>query len=138
MRNVIRGALQDSRFRYLSIGGSSALLEYSCFLLLVDGVKLGVIAANIISFLLGLIYTFLLHHHWTFKGQHAHTASKQFTAYATLALINVLATSFIISLQVHDLHVAPFIAKLVCMALVAAWNYLLLNKIIFKRDQPSS
>jgi putative flippase GtrA len=134
MKAIILRIIHDSRARYLFIGGTSAVLEYSCFLLLVAIMGVGVIIPNVISFLLGLIYTFLMHHFWTFKGDHTHAAHHQFVAYATLALINVLATSFVIALLVHDLHILPFIAKLICMSLVATWNYLLLNKIIFKRD----
>lgn len=134
MRQLIDKVVGDSRVRYLSVGGTSALLEYSCFLLLFSFTPIGVVPSNIISFLLGLTFTFLMHRYWTFKGQQAHAAHHQFVAYATLALTNVVATSLVIALLVHGLHVLPFIAKLACMAMVALWNYLLLNRIIFKRE----
>jgi len=52
-----------------------------------------------------------------------------------LALVNVVLTSFIITLLVDSLGVLPFVAKIICMLLVVAWNFLILNKIIFKVAQ---
>ena len=133
MKDVVHRFLHDSRVRYLFIGGTSATLEYCCFLILVAVLGVGVIIPNIISFLVGLVFAFLMHHFWTFKGEQAHAAHHQFAAYATLAFVNIFMTTWIIASLVHGLHVLPFVAKLICMILVAVWNYLLLNKVIFRR-----
>jgi putative flippase GtrA len=130
--DVISRIINDRRFRYLLVGGTSVILEYISFLLLIELAGLSVVMANIISFLVGFIYTFVLHNRWTFFGNHEHNIKSQFAAYTTLAVINVVATSLLINLQVTTLHIAPFIAKLVCMALVVVWNYLLLSRLIFK------
>lgn len=134
----IRKLLSASKIRYLLVGGSSVLLEYGSFLTLVMIMGGGAVTANAVSFLIGLVYTFLLHNKWTFSGDHTHGMRGQFIAYATLAAINLALTSLLIGLQVDVLDIAPFIAKLVCMALVVVWNYLLLSKIIFKRAGESS
>ena len=123
--------LNDKRVRYLIIGGSSATIEYVSFILL-NITTSNVIIANIISFTVGLMYSFSLHRIWTFKGEHRHNPKSQLIAYVTLAILNVILTSILIEIQVGYLHVPAFIAKLVCMALVVVWNYLLLSKLIFR------
>ena len=92
-----------------------------------------VVVSNVISFIIGLLYSFSLHRVWTFSGEHKHSPKRQLIAYSSLALINVLLTSILIAFQVNTVGIPPFIAKLVCMALVVVWNFLLLNRIIFAR-----
>ncbi len=132
-KDTILKYVEDSRLRYLFVGGSSVLIEYGSFVVLIKVALSGVVIANIVSFLIGLTYTFLLHNRWTFKGSHKHSIKKQLIAYGTLATINVIATSLIIDFLVQEMHIPALIAKLLCMALVIVWNYLLLSRFIFKR-----
>lgn len=132
-KSTILKHLGDNRLRYLFVGGSSVFIEYGSFLLLVGGLKAGPVVSNAISFTVGLLYTFILHNRWTFSGQHQHGIKRQFISYFSLAFVNLLATSLLIEWQVSSLHVNPLLAKIICMASVILWNYLLLNKVIFKR-----
>jgi len=126
--------LSDKRIKYLFVGGSAFLLEYGLFLILNSTLNL-LILANVLSFVVGLVYSFVLHQKWTFAGDHKHDPRKQAASYLLLALVNVVLTSFIITLLVDSLGVLPFVAKIICMLLVVAWNFLILNKIIFKVAQ---
>lgn len=125
--------IDNNKVRYLLVGGTSVAMEYGVFLVLANVIGVGAVVANIISFLTGFFYSFIFHCGWTFKGDYQHGVKRQFVGYATLATINVVATSVLISVQVDVIHIPAFIAKLVCMALVVVWNYLLLNRVIFKR-----
>lgn len=122
----------NEKVRYLATGGSSAGLEYASFLALSTSTK-ALIFANVVSFMIGLIYSFTIHKIWTFRGDHSNNTKRQFVAYSILAVVNILLTSVLIDLQVEGLLMPSFIAKLVCMGLVVLWNYLLLNKLIFKK-----
>jgi len=123
--------LSNKKIKYLFVGGSAFLIEYGLFLALNNTLKL-LIVANIASFIVGLTYSFILHQKWTFAGDHRHDAKRQAISYLLLALVNVILTSFIIAFLVDALDVLPFLAKIICMLLVVAWNFLILNKIIFK------
>lgn len=129
----LRSLFKHDKIRYLFIGGTSVVIEYCIFILLNDIFVVNVIFANAISFLAGFFYTFIFHKSWTFKGEYYFGLKKQFSSYATLAIVNIIITSFLIELQVSVLHIPAFIAKLVCMLLIVSWNYLLLNRIIFKK-----
>ncbi|MBC7943039.1 GtrA family protein [Candidatus Saccharibacteria bacterium] len=133
LAQVVQSIIGNKKVRYLLVGGTSALTEYGVFILLASVFSVGVVVANIISFLAGFFYTFIFHYLWTFKGDYEYGAKRQFIAYSTLAAINVVATSILIGVQVDIFHIPAFIAKLACMSLVVVWNYLLLNRVIFKR-----
>jgi|GEM_PF-978179 len=130
---MISKLLKDTRVRYLLVGGSSAGIEYGLFaLLVVVGMHAG--WANAVSFLVGFLYTFILHNSWSFAGNHKHASHVRLLSYALLAGINVVATSLLVTLQVDILAINPFIAKVVCMGMVVVWNYLLLSRIIFRNE----
>lgn len=131
MKNKIIRLLSDKKIRYLLIGGSSAFLEFGSFVV-INHFSTNVVISNVLSFLVGLLYSFSLHRVWTFKGEHKHNPKRQFVSYGVLAIINIFLTSVLIGFQVTSLNIAPFFAKLVCMALVVVWNYLLLSRVIFK------
>jgi len=121
----------DKRIKYLVVGGSAFFLEYGIFIAL-NGLLGLLISANVISFIIGLTYSFFLHRQWTFTGIHKHNSSRQVISYLALALTNLILTSILISFFVESLGILPFLAKIICMLLVVAWNFLILNKIIFK------
>lgn len=123
--------VKDARARYLVSGGSSFILEYGIFTILTH-MSIGLIISNSLSFMVGLAVSFLLHKAWSFAGDQYMDNSKQFASYVVLAIINLVLTNIIIKvLVVSDLD--SYIAKIICMVLIVGWNYVLLNKIIFKR-----
>jgi len=128
---IVVKTLADKKVKYLFVGGSAFLIEYGLFLILNSTLNL-LILANVISFIVALVYSFILHQKWTFAGDHKHDFKKQAVSYLLLACVNVVLTSFIITFLVDSLGVLPFVAKIICMLLVVAWNFLILNRIIFK------
>jgi putative flippase GtrA len=120
--------------KFLMSGGLAAFTEYTSFLVLHHfGVVL--VLANALSFCCGLVISFMLNKHWVFsrKGD----GPKQFMMYATLALINLVISSGLIVLLVHNLNIPPFISKVCTMALIASWNFFIFQKIIFKDRPPA-
>lgn len=113
------------------VGGGSAALELGAFQLLVlAGAPL--VPANVASFVIGLLASFVGYRLWSFAGDHTLPVGRQFVAYVALALFNLLASSTLIRLLVTA-GLLPIVAKACCMGLIATWNYLLLNRLIFRR-----
>ncbi len=124
--------LKDKHFRilrFLVSGGLAAIVEGSSFLLL-HHLKLPIILANTVSFLCGLIVSFLMNKLWVFanKGD----TSLQLILYFTLAGVNLVLSNLIIWLLVNETPAAPLIAKIFTMIVIAAWNYAFFSKLIFK------
>lgn len=136
--SIFTRLLGDARFRFLLVGSLSAAIEFGAFVgLILFGAP--PVASNVVSFALGLAASFIGYRAWSFAGTHTLSARRQFVAYFLLALFNVTATSVAIgTLAAHGVY--PWAAKAICMMVVVTWNYLLLNRVIFKRspDRPAS
>src|SRR4051812_46508882 len=89
--------MPDSLWRYLVAGGLSATLEYGSFLLAFYLWHAPVVAANTISFVVGLLISFMLANFWVFPGRHRHNAWLQAAMYLSLALFNVTVSSVILA-----------------------------------------
>jgi putative flippase GtrA len=117
--------------RYVLIGLLAFAVEYGSFYFLFVISGLFLLAANALSFCLGLIVAFVLNRIWAF-GSHEYSkkAAHQFGFYATLAVINLLLTLVIVS-ALKWIGVEPTIGKLIAMVITSSWNFLLLKFWVF-------
>lgn len=115
--------------KFIVSGGSAAAIEYGAFVALTF-LLLPVVAANVLSFICGLIVSFTLNKAWVFSSKGK--GGRQFALYLGLALTNMLLSSILIFLLVEQLHILSYIAKIIVMGMVAIWNYGLFSRIIFK------
>lgn len=120
--------------KFLMSGATAAATEFVVFLILHE-IGIPLFIANALSFMCGLGVSFTLNKQWVFVKKGGGT--QQFTMYFALACINLLVSSGLLSLFVHQLGLRPSIAKLVTMVLIASWNYLIYQKIIFKKSAPA-
>ena len=117
--------------KFLLSGTTAAIVEYLTFLLLFNVCNLYIIEANLISFVFGLITSFILNRRWVFRSDNS--IHSDFSRYLTLAIVNSILGSLLLSLLVGGLSVAPYIAKLIVMITIAIWNYIIFSKFIFKQ-----
>lgn len=115
--------------KFILAGGTAAAVEYGVFLLLhYQNVRL--LIANSASFSAGLFVSFTINRLWVFQSKSY--IRKQFTAYCVLAIINLAVSNAFIAMLVDMLDVLPSIAKFLTMVIIAAWNYVLFSRLIFK------
>lgn len=116
-------------FKFLVSGGTAALIEYSVFLIL-DGIGVHLVIANSVSFICGLLVSYILNRLWVFSSRAA--VKRQFFIYVLLAGINFSISNIMILLLVDGLNISSPFAKIMIMVTIASWNYILFSKIIFK------
>ncbi|MCA9301703.1 GtrA family protein, partial [Candidatus Saccharibacteria bacterium] len=127
-----------SVFRYLVSGGTAFTIEYGSFLALFYLLKFGSITSNTVSFILGLLTSFLLNRLWVFSGDnYQHSSSRQLFSYIILALFNLLLTN-VAMIYVVNLGIGAYIAKVILIVMVASWNYIIFKTLIFKNDKTIS
>jgi putative flippase GtrA len=87
--------------------------------------------ANIAGTLAGFFCGFLLQKYWAFqsKGKTIY----QLIAVGTLLVINIIVTSYVILILNNNLGIPVEIAKIMTQIMVIAWNFIILNFIIFKK-----
>ena len=83
--------------------------------------------------MLALVISFTMNRTWAFRTRDAplHGQRIQFMQYASLAMFNLILTSTVISLLVAH-RVPALLAKVVIMAAVSCWNFMLYRTVIFK------
>lgn len=119
--------------KYLISGGTAAVVEFSLFnLIFYFLLREQLMVAQVLSYLSGMLTAFTLHHFWTFKsnGEKRHSSHRQFVMYATVSILNLFISSFLL-VQLKTIGLYPWLAKLIVMGIVVLWNFLILNKIIF-------
>ncbi len=116
--------------RFIISGGSAAAVEYGVFLLLLWVIH-QVLIANTISFLCGLIVSYLLNRLWVFDSSAG--IKKQFGMYFTLAMINLVLSNVVLFGLTDWLSLSPVLAKIAVMAGIAGSNYFIFSKLIFKK-----
>lgn len=118
-------------YRYLIVGSCAFGGEYATFLALYKCAHLPLIAANSVSFLVGLAISFTFNRGWSFKKESFHKrVHHQMILYGGLALANLLITNICIVLLRHA-GIAPAIGKIILMACVACWNFFIFRNAIF-------
>lgn len=118
---------------YILIGGLAFATEFTVFLTLYETLP-NLLLAQSLSFLAGLLVSFLGNRHITFVSRtetYTLGATRQLVGYVVLALINLALTNIVIYLLIEGVQVPAVAAKVLVMMMVVAWNYLIFNKIIF-------
>ena len=119
------------------IGVAAFIIEYISFLLIMmfmPGPQ-SIIVGQTISFLAGLLVSFFGNRKITFNNEfnkYIYGKKGQALRYLTLALFNILLTNILIYILVNLIEIMPAYAKLIVMALVISWNFIIFRKFIFK------
>lgn len=116
--------------KFVIAGGSAAVVEYGIFIAMQSQLSDSwIVLSQAVSFLCGFIVSFLLNKTWVFKSDGS--SKKELVRYAALAAVNLALSSVVLWLMVSFVGIIFWISKIAVMVMVAAWNYLIFQKIIF-------
>jgi putative flippase GtrA len=115
--------------RWGAVGIITTVIDYLLFVSLY-GPTNSVFLANLIAACIATSLNYYTHHRWTFKSEQNHSRS------GSKYLLNLtfwwfVSTSIIQALIL--LNVDPKIAKLAPLIFIVPVNYLVLNKLVFKK-----
>jgi len=122
---------------YGLVGAAAFAGEFLSFLFLYAVVpgSFKLVIAQTTSFLFGLTISFTGSRTYTFsrgKGAYRFNAKTQIMSYLVLALLNLLISNLFLYVLVHNVHVIALYAKVMVMAMVAIWNFVIFKKLIFR------
>lgn len=117
---------------YVLIGIVAFTVEYVVFVGLFHVIN-SLIVAQSLSFISGLLISFFGNKNVTFNSteQYQLSSVSQLWRYLVLALTNLLLSNLVIQLLVQ--YIPAEIAKLFVMGVIIAWNYIIFNRVIFKK-----
>lgn len=117
--------------RFLLSGGSAAAAEYVVFIALQGALGFAwLVLSQSTSFACGFVVSFLMNRHWVFRSQGNWRG--ELARYGALAAINLVLGNLTMLLLVDHLRMHVLLAKLVVMGMIAAWNYLIFSRLVFK------
>ncbi len=116
--------------RYLIVGSSSFILDISLLYLLTEIVGLRPTFSLVFSQIIVIIYNFSLNRFWTFKstGQ----LNKQMILYLLLVVFNYFLGLLIMYIGNEIFKINYLLIRVVNIALITLWNFLIYKYIIYK------
>lgn len=115
--------------RFLLSGGSAAATEYVVFIALLSTLSSqSIVLTQSLSFASGFAVSFTLNRSWVFRSEGRW--SSELIRYGILAVINLIIGNALMLIMADHIHV--YLAKFLVMASIAASNYAILSRLIFK------
>lgn len=114
--------------KYISVGALAATTEYLVFLCLLQVLQNTLVISQTMSFLTGLVVSFSLNKLWVFGSKARYT--KELLYYLALAVVNLVVSNVLLVFMI-DHHINALLAKIFVMGLIAVWNFVLFQTIIF-------
>lgn len=131
LQKSIALAKKHNKIIRFGIGGLiSAAVEFLVFLLISRFAELYV--ASLVSFFCGLITSFLFNRFFVFRSNSKNTEMlTEIIKFAALGLLNSQISSWL-TVSLSLVLGSGVLAKIITMGLIAIWNYVVMNKLIFK------
>lgn len=128
---VIAFFLRDLRlfFRYIAVGGASAVLEYALFNVLYSGVGLATLVANSIAIVITVIFHFNMQKRWTFRDPQS--LRRQLPRYLMMIGVAAVLNNLLVYLFVDVMLLPPALAKLLQIGLLFGWTFTVSRLIVF-------
>lgn len=120
--------------RYLFVGGSTFLIDFSLLVIGREKFRLSVSVAASISYWISIVYNFSLNRFWTFSQKELSALHKHALFYGMLLAFNYVFTISFIHFTASLLHYGP--AKVLAVAIQMSWTYYLYKTRIFKSHIP--
>lgn len=130
---VIAFFFRDPRlfFKYIAVGGASAVLEYVLFNVLYSVVGLATLVANSIAIAITLMFHFNMQKRWTFGDSQA--LRRQLPRYLMMIAVAAVLNNLLVYLFIEVMLLPPALAKLLQIGLLFCWMFTVSRLIVFSR-----
>lgn len=115
--------------RFAIVGGGNTVLDVSLFTALVYGLSVGPILANIISYAIAMVSSYVFNAMWTFKKADALSDAAGFLRFAAFNLMGLFWSSLTIW-ALLDLA-GSLGAKILSIAVTFVWNFATSRLFVF-------
>lgn len=122
-------AIQKQFFKYLLVGGSTAIFELMLYTFLRRVICLELSLSNVIAVVIATVLNFIINKGWAFNT--VSNLPRSVMLYLILFLLNTYFSTNAIILMVK-LGVLDIIAKLFTMCAITMWNFVIYRKVVFK------
>lgn len=120
-------------FRFFIVGGVATVVYYSLILVMVELIRVPILFATSIAFLLVTLENYALHYTWTFaSNDNPHLIA--FPRFLLMNFVGFLINFFIMALGVHMARANYLIVQGVAITAIVIWNLALSSLWGFKKN----
>lgn len=108
---------------FLIIGGIATIIDWLLYYVLYNYVKLSPLLANIISYTISTLYSYVVSVKFVFNVNKGNSKKKNFIIFVTLSVIGLLLSEGLIYLMVNVFNLHKMLAKIISTAIVMFFNF---------------
>ena len=132
MKRLFFGRTQSARlqfFRYLFVGGSSAVLHIMIFTILLEAMQMHYLLANFFAFIGGVSWNYGFGILWVFTSKHRRRVECGMVF--AISFLGLLWNQLLLYLFVEYAHMQPLLANIIAIWIVLFWNFGMRKKFVF-------
>lgn len=139
MLKFIINFIKDPKlYQYLVVGGFSAIVDISLFLLIRQFSSLHYLLIATITFLVATLVNYLLCSFLVFKHATKNSASNRFLLTYLVSSIGLIIHHATLFLTFEVLILPLVLSKIIAMGIAFGWNFLSRKKWVFKSHSPAT
>ena len=135
-KNIVNIIYKHHFARYLIVGGSTFILDFSLLISLHGYIRLGLALATTLAYWVSIIYNFCLNRWWSFSVAEKASLHRHLIPYSILLGFNYLFTVIFIGLASHFIYYG--LAKVFAVAIQMSWTYFIYKSVIFTKKTENS
>ena len=105
------------------VGGTAFLIDYSIMIALTEFFGINYLISSGISFVVSVIYNYILSVHWVFDVDKDGDKKKEFIVFILLSVIGLGLNQWLLWVFVSRVHVFYMLAKIFVTAIVMIYNF---------------
>jgi putative flippase GtrA len=117
--------------KFSIVGFVNTVSSYLVFFILLQIIKLGYLLSSIISYIVGIVISYLGNKYWTFQIKRS-AWQIEFTKFLILNIIGLTINTSIMVFLVEIFKLHPLLAQVVAMSIVIFYNFLGSHYWVFK------
>lgn len=111
-------------FKFSVVGGTAFLIDYSVMIALTELCGINYLISSGISFVVSVIYNYILSVRWVFEVDENGDKRKEFVVFIVLSLIGLGLNQLLMWVFVSMIHIFYMVAKIIVTAIVMLYNFI--------------
>ena len=122
--NIFRNKLIKQVLRFLVVGGTAFLIDFSALYILTEWLELDYLLANAISFTTSVIYNYILSTLWVFDTKRKKSKVWELILFILLSLVGLGINQGIMWITVEQASINYLLSKILATAFVMIFNFI--------------